>query len=80
MEYLKAKEIIKRDAKGFTPNWDNHKQWKYYGNWDCSGDKILIYSNYYIKHNNIFFEREKDVEDSFKKHPEEWKTYLTYEQ
>ena len=28
----------------------------------------------------IYFKSEEDIKESFEKHPEEWKTYLTYEQ
>lgn len=28
----------------------------------------------------IFFKTEEDIKESFKKHPKEWKVYLTYEQ
>ena len=32
------------------------------------------------KEPTIMFKSQNDIEESFKKHPEEWKTYLTYEQ
>ena len=88
LEYLKAKEIIKQDTKGFKPDWSDRKARKYYGYWDFEGG----FKNYFeggkpswssIRTNkelNIYFKSWEDIEESFKKHPEEWKTYLTYEQ
>lgn len=32
------------------------------------------------KSSDIFFKSIADIEESFKKHPEEWRVYLTYEQ
>lgn len=31
LKYLKAKEIIKQDAKGFKPDWDDDEEAKYSG-------------------------------------------------
>lgn len=55
--YLRAKEIIKQDTKGF---------------------KLSILNIF--KAPQIYFKSKKDIEESFKKHPDEWKTYLTYNQ
>lgn len=82
LEYLKAKTIIKQDTKGFEPNWNNSKQKKYLGRY-CglirkqALDWTVINTYTY---STIFFRTLKDIKESFKKHPEEWKFYLTYEQ
>lgn len=78
-EYLKAKAIIKQDAKGFKPDWNNYNQYKYYG---YLGAKSVIRTdtNHAQKFSTIYFKSEEDIKESIKKHPEEWKTYLTYEQ
>ena len=88
LEYLKAKEVIKQDTKGFKPDWTDKKTRKYYGYWDFErgfknyfeGGKPSWDSLQTTKESNIYFESWEDIEESFEKHPEEWKTYLTYEQ
>ena len=79
-EYLKAKAIIKQDAKGFKPNWKDRNEYKFYGDWDTEDDKFYIDHTVSLKRTTIFFSSFKEIEESFKKHPEEWKIYLTYEQ
>ncbi len=80
LEYLKAKAIIKQDAKGFEPDWSDTDELKYYGYWDCNVNKVDYGYTYTDRTSEIHFQYIKDIEKSFKKHPEEWKTYLTYEQ
>ena len=88
LEYLKAKEVIKEDTKGFKPDWSDKKSRKYYGYWDFErgfknyfeGGKPSWDSLQTTKESNIYFESWEDIEESFEKHPEEWKTYLLYEQ
>ena len=82
LEYLKAKEIIKQDAKGFIPDWDTNKEPKYIGCYGGLPKKPTLYWNviYTYTYSTICFRTLDDIMDSFKKHPEEWKTYLTYEQ
>lgn len=80
LAYFKAKAIIKQDTKGFKPNWQDTDEEKYYGEWDFD-DKtphIGLLTNF--KKPQIYFKSKQDIIDSFAKHPEEWKTYLTYEQ
>lgn len=79
LEYLKAKAIIKQDTKGFKPDWEYGVQKKYYGYWDFYHKKFG--SSYVLlnKNSEIYFKSEEDIEESLKKHPEEWRTYLIYE-
>nr|DAT10655.1 MAG TPA: hypothetical protein [Caudoviricetes sp.] len=79
LEYLKAKEVIKQDTKGFKPNWKNCEN-KYYGYWNSGKDSLGYLVSYITKYSDICFKTEEDIEESFEKHPDEWKTYLTYEQ
>ena len=80
LEYLKAKAIIKQDTNGFNPDWDNKDETKYWGYWDFYKNKLDYDWDYGAKRVGILFKTIKDIEESFKKHPEEWKTYLTYNQ
>lgn len=80
LEYLKAKVIIKQDTKGFKPDWKNPSQKRFFGYYNLI-DKKLNYSNAGENmESKIFFKTEEDIKESFKKHPKEWKVYLTYEQ
>ena len=79
LAYLKAKTIIKKDAKGFKPDWKNYDEKKCLGFWDIEKDNLdWLPRNIFIEA-SIYFKSREDIEESFKKHPDEWKTYLTYE-
>ena len=80
LKYLKAKEVIKQDAKGFKPDWGKSSEIKYCGEWNFKYNKPTIRSATFIKSTTLFFGSIEDIKESFKKHPKEWKTYLTYEQ
>ena len=80
LAYLKAKAIIKQDVKGFKPDWDNGWQLKFSGYWNCNKNEAVVTWTISNKSSEIYFSSREDVEESFKKHPEEWKTYLNYEQ
>ena len=80
LEYLKAKAIIKQDAKGFKPDWDNEEQPKHYGYCHAESKRLWRDAEYTEKRSTIYFRSIKDIEESLNNHPEEWKTYLTYEQ
>ena len=78
--YLKAKAIIKQDTKGFKPNWNNEGEKKFFGSWNFQRKEVYWNYEYINKYVEIYFKTNEDIEESFKKHPKEWKTYLTYEQ
>ena len=81
LKYLKAKEIIKQDTKGFKPDWNNEDENRYRGCWDLKKDTtIWMYESGAFREPLIFFKSVKDIKESFEKHPNEWRTYLTYEQ
>lgn len=80
LKYLKAKTIIKQDTKGFKPDWNNGDETKFFGYWDFILEEPGRGLDYRAKTPNIYFQSPKDIKESFAKHPEEWKTYLTYDQ
>ena len=80
LAHLKAKEVIKQDAKGFKPDWGKSSEIKYCGEWNFKYNKPTIRSATFIKSTTLFFGSIEDLKESFEKHPDEWKTYLTYEQ
>ena len=80
LEFLKAKIIIKQDTKGFKPDWNNGDETKFFGYWDFILEEPGHGLDYRAKTPNIYFQSPKDIKESFEKHPEEWKIYLTYEQ
>lgn len=80
LEYLKAKEVIKQDTNDFKPDWKDSRQEKIYGRWDSYLEELFHGSTLENKDSTIYFKTEKDIRESFRKHPNEWKAYLTYEQ
>lgn len=77
--YLKARAIIKQDTKGFKPDWSNYEH-KFCGAWDLLNNRLFFHPIMTSKQSTIYFRTKEDIEESFKKHPDEWKTYLTYNQ
>ena len=80
LAYLKAKETIRQDTKGFEPDWNNFNQPKWCGIWDSQRRLILATDNYTNQTDNIYFGSEDEVEGSIDTHYREWKIYLTYQQ
>lgn len=80
LKYLKARVIIKEDTKDFKPDWSDDEQPKYYGYCHAESKKLWRGVEYTEKGSTIYFKSIKDIEESLNNHPEEWKTYLTYEQ
>lgn len=80
LKYLKAKEVIKQDTKGYKPNWNNENDRKYCGFWDITKKEFEYMCINTLQSDSIYFNIADDIVESFEKHPEEWKIYLTYEQ
>ena len=80
LAYLKAKEVIKQDTEGFKPDWKNTSQKRFFGYFNLIDKTLCHFDIGENMESKIFFRYEEDIEESFKKHPEEWKTYLTYDQ
>lgn len=86
LKYLKARAIIKQDTKGFKPNWNDTEQIKYscsyqedrFTGYGCV--KPVVDSTKTTMSSLMYFKSKEDIEESLKKHPKEWKTYLFYEQ
>ena len=73
INYLKALQIIKDDAKGFKPDWKNFDQAKFEAFYnhrektlDCSEADDCQTAG------TICFETKKDIRESFEKHEKEW--------
>ena len=79
LEYLKAKVIVKQDTKGFKPDWQDTDEDKWCGVWDIIHKEVSTHITRYGQEDCIFFKSKEDIEESFEKHPEEWRIYLTYE-
>lgn len=80
LEYLKAKAIIKQDTKGYKPDWNDENDRKYCGFWDITKKEFEYMCINTLQSDSIYFNIADDIVESFEKHPEEWKTYLTYDQ
>lgn len=72
---MKAYQVIRRDAKGFEPDWEDKGQRKLIGG--LRGQKLTWYCIYDWKDlGQIYFETEEDIEKSLKVHRQEWLTLL----
>lgn len=80
LAYLKAKVVIRQDAKGFKPDWDEPFERKIYGMWNVTKNRLDYIEDAFSITDSIYFNTVEDIKESFKKHPEEWKAYLNYEQ
>lgn len=80
LEYLKAKEVIKKDTKGFNPNWEDKDEDRFMGCWDFKRKRARFDYGDEFKTPEIYFKSREDISESFENHPEEWRIYLTYEQ
>lgn len=78
--YLKARAIIKQDAKGFNPNWKNTSQKRFFGYFNLIDETLCYFNAGENMESKIFFKTEEDIKESFKKHPKEWMEYLSYKQ
>lgn len=76
-----AREILKKDTKGFQPDWDNNNEPKYevYYNYNNECLYTCCYE-YCCAHQDLWFATAEDAEASIKAHPNEWKTYLGVEE
>lgn len=80
LKYIKAKAVIKESANEFKPDWNNHSQRKFYGAWVVEARRPCLCSDDELQHRTIYFKTGEALLKSFDNHPDEWKTYLTYEQ
>lgn len=78
--YLRARAIIKKDAKGFKPNWKNPSQKRFFGYFNLIDETLCYFNSGENMESKIFFKTEEDIKESFKKHPKEWMEYLSYKQ
>ncbi len=77
----KAKEILRRDAKGFEPDWKRADQIKWFAEYNHVDDDLETFWDDMEQHiGTVYFATEEDLKESFKKHPKEWLTVLEVEE
>lgn len=77
----KAEQVLKRDTKGFKPDWNTETQTKYIVYFDHAYRQLSVdYWNTYHSQPSLYFATEEDAIASIKAHPDEWKTYLGVEE
>lgn len=76
----KAKVILRRDTKGFEPDWRDTEQYKYYVSYYVCADRLEACLTNCYRNSYLYFATREDAEASIKAHPEEWKTYLGVEE
>lgn len=88
LTWLKARKILKRDAKGFKPNWLNKAEDRFIVDYSLFCGAV---THGHLGHLNVancknaighefYFASQSDAEASIKDHPNEWKTYLGVEE
>lgn len=76
LAYLKARQILKQDTKGFKPDWSDYDQNKYCVYY-AHGPDCLDHSFYgYHQRAEIVFATKADAEASIKEHKAEWLAYF----
>ena len=80
LEWLKARTVLIRDTKGFKPDWNDNDQVKFSIYYDFYHRELLDARVWMVKRAEIFFETEKEAENSIKIHEKWWKIYLGVEE
>lgn len=81
IEYQKAYQILRQDAKGFKPNWNNLDQPKWYALYDRYEGRLKIDCVCGIQdEGKIYFESEADICKSLHFHCQEWLTVFGVEE
>lgn len=78
-DWLKAFTVLRDDTKGFTPNWKDEAEDKYFVIYDHPTDELWVDSDFRYQKNLIYFRSREDAEASIEKHKKEWLTYLGVE-
>ena len=79
--YLLALQIIKDDAEGWIPDWEDCSEKKWFGYYNYFSNKLDInYSSSHQIQGVIYFETKKKLQHSQEVHKAEWLTVLGVEQ
>lgn len=79
LEWLKARAILIQDTKGFKPDWNDERQWKYSVVYDHVDQSFYFSSMFRRNTGDIYFGSEDDLKYSLKAHEKEWKICLGIE-
>lgn len=81
IDKMKAYQVLRRDAKGFEPDWKSSGQERWAGWYDQNIQEFYSTACYYGQRiGDIYFARKEDVEESFRTHRQEWLTVLGVEE
>lgn len=80
VEWLKALRVLREDTKGFKPNWENGEQQKWHVCYGYSLHQLEVSYRQLWTSEIILFATKEDAEESIKKHPDAWKTFLGVEE
>lgn len=75
----KAETILKRDTKGFKPDWNDRLQSKFHVAYFAEAHRLSYAWTTSINDGLIYFASEEDVMESINKHSREWKRVLGVE-
>lgn len=74
-----AEVILRKDTKGFVPDWNGLNKPKYNVFYSCYSEKLHVNDNLGYNHGVLYFKTEQDALESIEKHEKEWKIYLGVE-
>lgn len=83
LAWSRAREILKRDTKGFKPDWEGKTDRHYGWNVIYNPTTYKLFANIDYNHLNdgtLRFAAKEDAEASIKVHEKEWKIYLGVEE
>lgn len=72
--------ILRRDTKGFEPDWNNGDEIKYQVGGNANAGELEIGSQWGFSWTNIYFRTSADAKASIEKHGDIWKRYLGVEE
>lgn len=80
VEWLKAFKVLRDDAKGFKPNWEDDHQYKYAVWYNHTTKELGLDERIDGQEAIIYFATAADAKESIKKHEKEWLTFLNIEE
>lgn len=79
LDWLRAFTILRDDAKGFKPDWEDEAEYKYFVAYDYRVEELRVDSALRHQAGIIYFKSRKDAEASIRKHKRKWLTYFGVE-
>ena len=80
VNWLKAFAVLRDDAKGFKPDWEDSNQDKWYVLYNHSKKELTTSLIWTQQGEALYFATQEDADASIKNHEHEWLTYFGVEE